>query len=68
MRQKDGLAFSKSYDSNYGTFWTVARFSYKGAKIIHKLYDVVFITIAAVICGAEDWYDIEDFGEANEQL
>jgi predicted transposase YbfD/YdcC len=39
----------------------------KEHKIIHKLYDIVFITIAAVICGAEDWYDIEDFGEANEQ-
>lgn len=38
----------------------------KGHKIIHKLHDIVFITIAAVICGAEDWYDIEDFGEANE--
>ncbi|MCO5290123.1 MAG: ISAs1 family transposase [Chitinophagaceae bacterium] len=39
----------------------------KEHKIIHKLYDIVFITIAAVICGAEDWYDIEDYGEANQQ-
>jgi len=38
----------------------------KAHKIVHKLYDIVFITIAAVICGAEDWYDIEDFGEANQ--
>ena len=38
----------------------------KEHKIVHKMYDIVFITIAAVICGAEDWYDIEDFGEANE--
>lgn len=39
----------------------------KEHKIIHKLYDIIFITIAAVICGAEDWYDVEDYGEANEQ-
>lgn len=39
----------------------------KEHKILHKLDDIVFITIAAVICGAEDWYDIEDYGEDNEQ-
>lgn len=38
----------------------------KEHKIIHKVYDIVFISIAAVICGAEDWYDIADFGEDNE--
>lgn len=38
----------------------------KEFKIEHKLIDIVFITIAAVICGAEDWYEIEDYGEANE--
>ncbi len=38
----------------------------KEHKIIHKLYDIVFITISAVICGAEDWYDIEDYVQANE--
>lgn len=39
----------------------------KEHKIEHKLIDIVFITIAAVICGAEDWYDVEDYGEANEE-
>lgn len=39
----------------------------KEHKIIHKLHDIVFITIAATISGAEDWYDIEDFGEANQE-
>jgi hypothetical protein len=24
----------------------------------HKLIDIIFITIAAVICGADDWYEI----------
>jgi predicted transposase YbfD/YdcC len=29
---------------------------------LHKLYDIVFITIAAVICGCDEWNDIEEFG------
>src|SRR5215210_8353709 len=28
----------------------------------HKLCDIIFITISAVICGADDWYDIEEYG------
>ncbi len=31
-------------------------------KKLHKLHDIIFITIAAVICGADDWDDIEDWG------
>lgn len=29
----------------------------------HKLCDIIFITIAAVICGADDWYEIEEYGK-----
>lgn len=32
-------------------------------KIRHLSTDIIFITVAAVICGAEDWEDIEDFGD-----
>jgi DDE_Tnp_1-associated len=28
----------------------------KEHKKVHKLIDIIFIIIAAVICGAEDWY------------
>lgn len=38
----------------------------KEHKIQHKFIDIVFITIAAVICGADDWEDIEDYGQAKE--
>ncbi|ANP78023.1 hypothetical protein A134_16680 [Vibrio crassostreae 9CS106] len=34
-------------------------------KIEHTLTDIIFLTIAAVIAGAEGWEDIEDFGEDN---
>lgn len=33
----------------------------------HLLTDIIFITIAAVVSGAESWYDIEDFGTAKQE-
>jgi hypothetical protein len=33
----------------------------------HKLEDILTVTICAVICGADTWNDIEDFGEAKER-
>jgi predicted transposase YbfD/YdcC len=38
----------------------------KEHKKEHKLIDIIFITIAAVICGAEDWNDIEEYGDEKE--
>lgn len=32
----------------------------------HLLEDIIFISIAAVICGAETWNDIEDFGVSKQ--
>lgn len=32
----------------------------------HLLEDILFITIAAVICGAETWNDIENYGKSKE--
>jgi predicted transposase YbfD/YdcC len=33
---------------------------------LHPLENVIFIGIAAVICGAEKWEDLEDFGSAKQ--
>lgn len=33
---------------------------------LHKLQDIFFITLCAVICGADDWVSIELFGESKE--
>ena len=30
----------------------------------HKMEDIIAITLAAIICGAESWYEVEDFGKA----
>ena len=32
----------------------------------HKLIDILFLCMAAVVCGAEGWEEIEDFGLARE--
>uniref|UniRef100_A0A6V7KSG4 ISAs1 family transposase n=2 Tax=Bracon brevicornis TaxID=1563983 RepID=A0A6V7KSG4_9HYME len=34
-------------------------------KISYRLFDVLFLTICAVIAGAEGWEDIEDFGKVH---
>lgn len=33
----------------------------------HQLTDIIFITISAVLSGAESWYDIEDFGHSKQE-
>jgi len=33
----------------------------------HLLLDIIFITISAVICGAETWNDIEAFGKSKQE-
>jgi len=32
-------------------------------KVEHQLFDIIFLTVAAVIGGAESWEEIQDFGE-----
>ena len=36
----------------------------QSAKITYPLFDVLFLTLCAVISGCQGWEDIEDFGEA----
>lgn len=33
----------------------------------HKLIDIIGLTICAVICGADTWADIEEYGKAKEK-
>jgi len=37
----------------------------QAAKVTYPLFDVLFLTVCAVIAGASGWEDIEDFGEAH---
>lgn len=32
----------------------------------HKLVDIVLVAVCAVLCGAESWSEVEEFGEAKE--
>ena len=34
---------------------------------LHKLSDILVIAVSAVICGAEGWTDIEEFGKSKEE-
>lgn len=36
-------------------------------RIEHLLIDIVLITICAVMCGAESWVDIENYGLAKQE-
>jgi hypothetical protein len=33
----------------------------------HKLIDILFLCMSAVICGASGWEEIEDFGHARKK-
>ena len=33
-------------------------------KKVHKMETIIYISIAAVICGAQSWNEIEEFGNA----
>jgi hypothetical protein len=37
----------------------------QAAKVDYPLFDVIFLTVCAVIAGASGWEDIEGFGEAH---
>jgi len=32
-------------------------------KQVHKLDTIIAITLATILCGAESWYDIAEFGK-----
>ena len=34
----------------------------------HRLFDIVTIAICGTFCGADNWVDIELFGNCNEEL
>jgi hypothetical protein len=36
----------------------------QSAKISYPLYDLLYLSICAIITGCESWEDIEDFGKA----
>lgn len=37
-------------------------------KKLHLAEDIVYITLAAVLCGADTWEDISDFGKSKEDF
>lgn len=40
----------------------------QGSKVTYPLFDIIFLTVVAVIGGSEGWEDIEDFGHCHLEL
>ena len=38
----------------------------RGRNVMHSLSDMLAIAILAVLCGAEGWTDVADFGRSTE--
>jgi hypothetical protein len=36
-------------------------------KKLHSFENIVFITVAAVMCGAQSWNDVEDYGNSKKE-
>ena len=52
-----------SIDAVFAQFFDNIHDPRQHAKIYYPFYDVLFLTVCAVIGGAEGWEDIEDFGD-----
>lgn len=52
--------------SNISAYFSTMKDHRLARKRKHDMLDIIALTIAAVICGAEDWYEIEEFGIVNE--
>ncbi|EJI86382.1 H repeat-associated protein yhhI [Alishewanella aestuarii B11] len=60
------LAFARSQFMNIDIFaehFSELEDPRQASKVVYPLFDVVFLTLCAVIAGCEGWEDIEDFGE-----
>ena len=38
-----------------------------GGKIRHKLLDIILLVLCAVLCGADTWVDVENFGKGRRE-
>ena len=54
-----------SIDAVFARFFSDIPDPRQPSKISYPFYDVLFLTVCAVIGGAEGWEDIEDFGEVH---
>jgi hypothetical protein len=61
-REKVYLSSKKHYGKSFTLF-----FEFDGSSRqthAHDLADILFIATASIICGAESWYDMEEFSKA----
>ncbi len=49
----------------FSKYFAIIKDPRQSAKISYPLFDVLFLTVCAIIAGMDGWEDIEDFGEAH---
>ncbi|HEY9895752.1 MAG TPA: ISAs1 family transposase [Candidatus Sericytochromatia bacterium] len=57
---------SMSVDASLLTHFSSLEDPRRAATIEHQLIDIVAIAICAVVCGAESWTDLEEYGKAKQ--
>ena len=57
---------SMSVDASLLTHFSSLEGLRRAATIEHQLIDIVAIAICAVVCGAESWTDLEEYGKAKQ--
>lgn len=55
------------YMGSFFDYFTIIFDSRQEGKVRHKLIDVLFIAVAATICGCDEWEEIEEWAIAKEE-
>lgn len=58
---------SETMQQSLQEHFSIIRDPRQAGKIEHPLVDILILCVCAVICGAEGWSDIEEFGKSRKQ-
>lgn len=67
MPERVKLMSNDLYQSQFFTHFMVIHDRRQEAKVEHKLIDILFIAVAATICGCNDWTDMEVWAVEKEE-
>lgn len=58
---------NKKYKGRFFEHFMIIYDPRQDGKVRHKLIDILYIAVAATLCGAEDWEDMEDWALEREE-
>jgi hypothetical protein len=47
--------------------FSIIRDPHQAGKVVHRLSDIIMLSICAMVGGAGGWLDIEEFGSTHEE-